>query len=116
MSILQEYEAIRKRIGEEKYQQIQSFLEYHPHYYLSDVYYRESVWNEMEKWAENIIKVSKEEWDKIHTDYKGTWQDYYNEKPQWLGRKVVLSGCITKNPNELGKLLVEGVHFIITAD
>lgn len=113
MSILQEYEAIRKKISEKKYQQIQDFLENHPHYYLSDVYYRESVWNEMEKWTENIIKVSKEEWDKIHTDYKGTWQDYYNEKPQWLGRKVVMSGCITKNPNELGKLLVEGIHFII---
>ena len=50
MSILQEYEAVRKRIGEEKYQQIVAFLENHPHYFLSDVYYRESVWQEMEKW------------------------------------------------------------------
>lgn len=111
MSILQEYEAIRKRIGEEKYQTIQRFLEYHPNYLLDDVYYKQSVWNEMEEWAENIIKVNKEKWDKIHTDYKGTWQDYHNEKPEWLGRKVVMSGCI--NPNELGYLLVEGVHFII---
>lgn len=50
MSILQEYELIRKRIGEEKYNKIVAFLKAHPHYYLSDVYYRKSVWEEMEKW------------------------------------------------------------------
>lgn len=53
MSILQEYEAIRKRIGEEKYQQIEKFLDCHPEYFLDDIYYRESVWKEFEKWAEN---------------------------------------------------------------
>lgn len=50
MSILQEYEAVRKQIGEEKYQQIQDFLENHPYYFLSDVYYKKSVWDEAEKW------------------------------------------------------------------
>lgn len=60
-----------------------------------------------------MIKVSKEKWDSIHTDYKGIWQDYYNEKPEWKGKRVVMSGCI--NPNELGKLLVEDVHFVIVA-
>ena len=53
MSVLSEYEAIRKRIGEEKYHQIEMFLENHSHYYLSDVYYRKSVWDEMEEWVEN---------------------------------------------------------------
>lgn len=60
-----------------------------------------------------MIKVSKEKWDSIHTDYKGTWMDYYNEKPEWIGKRVVMSTCITENPNELCSLLVEGVHFII---
>lgn len=50
MSVLQEYESIRKRIGEEKYNKITAFLKAHPHYYLSDVYYRKSVWDEMENW------------------------------------------------------------------
>ena len=53
MSMLQEYERIKYSIGEEKYNQIQIFLEKHPHYLLSDVYYRKSVWDEMEKWSEN---------------------------------------------------------------
>ena len=39
--------------------------------------------------------------------------NYYNEKPEWKGKRVVMSGCITENPNELGKLLVEDIHFII---
>lgn len=51
MSILQEYETIKKSIGEKKYKQIVEFLKAHPHYYLSDVYYKKSVWDEMEKWA-----------------------------------------------------------------
>lgn len=57
-----------------------------------------------------MIEVSKEKWDKIGTDYKGIWHDYYGEKPEWVGRKTVLAGCIEKNDHGL---LVEGVHFII---
>lgn len=56
MSIMQEYESIRKRIGEKKYNQIEMFLEVHPHYYLIDVYYRKSVWDEMEKWVEENME------------------------------------------------------------
>ena len=50
MSILQEYEQIRKQIGEETYHDIEKFLEENPHYLLSDVYYKKSVWDEMEEW------------------------------------------------------------------
>ena len=60
-----------------------------------------------------MIKINKEKWNSIHTDYKGTWKDYHNEKPEWIGKRVVMSGCITENSKELGKLLVEDVHFII---
>ncbi len=51
MSILQEYESIKQRIGTEKYNHIMEFLKYHPEYDLSDVYYRKSVWDEMENWT-----------------------------------------------------------------
>lgn len=57
-----------------------------------------------------MIKVSKEKWNSIYTDYKGVWHDYYGENPEWLGRKVVMSDCVS---NEHGKLLIEGVHFVI---
>ena len=51
MSILQEYESIKQRIGTEKYNHIMEFLKYHPEYDLSDIYYRKSVWDEMENWT-----------------------------------------------------------------
>lgn len=60
-----------------------------------------------------MIEVSKKEWDTIHSGYKGIWQDYYGDHPQWKGKQVVMSTCITHNPNELCSLLVEGVHFVI---
>lgn len=55
MSILQEYESIRKRLGEKRYSHIEAFLEAYPDYYLSDVYYRESVWNEFEEWEKKTF-------------------------------------------------------------
>lgn len=50
MSILQEYEMIRRSIGEKKYADIQDFLKNNQQYLLSDVYYNKTVWDEMEKW------------------------------------------------------------------
>lgn len=64
-----------------------------------------------EAFAEELIVISKEKWDSIYSDYKGTWQNYHEDHPEWLGRKVVMSGCI--NPSDLGKLLIEGIHFIV---
>lgn len=37
-----------------------------------------------------MIEISKEQWNLIENAYKGEWQDYYNEHPEWLGRKVVM--------------------------
>lgn len=50
MSILQNYSAIRKRLGEERFSHIEEFLKIHLYYSLSDVYYRKSVWDEFEVW------------------------------------------------------------------
>lgn len=53
MSILQEHEQIRKRIGEERYSHIEAFLAVNKKYSLCDVYYKESVWEEFEVWEKN---------------------------------------------------------------
>lgn len=50
MSLLQEYRQIREKIGEEKFEHIEAFLNKHPQYLLSDVYYKENIWKEFEKW------------------------------------------------------------------
>ncbi|MCM1165641.1 MAG: hypothetical protein NC401_06485 [Ruminococcus sp.] len=60
-----------------------------------------------------MIKISKKEWNAIDKDYKGEWADYFGDHPEWLGRKSVMSTCITKNPNELCQLFIEGVDFVI---
>ena len=52
MSILYEYEQIRRQLGETTYSHIEKFLDVHPHYFLSDVYYKESVYKEFEKWEQ----------------------------------------------------------------
>ena len=57
-----------------------------------------------------MIRVTPEQWRKIHADYKGRWSADYAPKPEYVGKRTVLSGCIS---NEIGSLLTEGVHFEI---
>lgn len=60
-----------------------------------------------------MIEITKKEWNEIDNDYKGEWMDYWGDHPEWLGRKCVMSTCITKNPNGICSLLIEGVDFVI---
>lgn len=57
MSVLQEYEAIRRRLGKEKYSHIEAFLKLNPQYFLSDIYYRKTVWNEFSEWENQTYKT-----------------------------------------------------------
>lgn len=62
-----------------------------------------------------MIKVTKEEWNNIHSDYKGKWDESIklwqpNLPDEYIGKRTVLSGCIS---SELGGLLTEGIHFQI---
>ena len=47
-----------------------------------------------------MIKATKEQWNKIHKDYKGSMN----------GKRTVLSGCIS---DKIGSLMIEGIHFEI---
>ncbi len=48
MSLLQEYAQIRKEMGEKKFQEIEAYLRVHPERLLSDVYYKQTVYEEFE--------------------------------------------------------------------
>ena len=50
MSILQEYEAIRRTIGPDEYRDIKHFLTVNPGYMLHHVYYYPAVWDIFEAW------------------------------------------------------------------
>jgi hypothetical protein len=53
MSIMQEYETIRKMIGKKKYKKIEAFLKRNPQFLLSDVLYSEEVYNKFVQWEKN---------------------------------------------------------------
>lgn len=61
-----------------------------------------------------MFSITNTEYEAIPRDYRGIWEDYYGDHPEWKGRKTVMSTCITHNANELCYLMIEGVHFNIT--
>ncbi len=61
MSILQEYESIRKQIGEEKYQAIEIYLSRHAELFLSDIYYNKQENEKFEKWYKKYQYNKKRE-------------------------------------------------------
>lgn len=50
MSILQEYEQIRKKMGEKKYDSIETYLKTHPNILLSDILYKPECYIDFDKW------------------------------------------------------------------
>ncbi|MGB0989292.1 MAG: hypothetical protein ACPGUI_00530 [Halarcobacter sp.] len=60
---------------------------------------------------EKVVAVPESKWTSIHDDYKGICSK--EDIPYYIGRKSVLSGCITE---DIGKLLIEGFHFVICPD
>lgn len=59
MSILQEYEEIRRKLGDKEISMISAFLQENTQYLLSDVYYNEEVYNKYMAWkGENKMKTA----------------------------------------------------------
>ena len=56
MSILQEYEKIRKELGNGINRGIELYLSENPNLLLSDIYYKEKEYKKFEKWFENYLK------------------------------------------------------------
>jgi len=62
MSILQEYEEIKKSMGSRKYNAIEQYLEDNPNLLLSDVLYKRQEYEKFDEWYKqhiNEIKVDK---------------------------------------------------------
>lgn len=56
MSIMQEYENVRKQMGEEKFQALEKYLAERPNLFLSDIYYKESEWKKFNEWYKELTK------------------------------------------------------------
>ena len=60
MSILQDYEKFREEIGEEKYRQLETYMEFHPNVVLSDLLYNKEAWDACMKWIKKTPDYIKE--------------------------------------------------------
>ena len=70
MSILQEYEEYRRKLGEKEWKNIDNFLAENDQYLLSDVLYKESVWKIYENWKRKwtlVIAYTVREYRQIQT-------------------------------------------------
>ena len=52
MSILQEYEEYRQKLGEKEWAMMEEFLKKNEQYLLSDLLYKESVWQIYQDWKQ----------------------------------------------------------------
>ena len=86
--MLQELEQIRREIGEETYKAINEFLDWHEHYLITDVYYKESVWEEFNLWRATKIV------EKLLDD---TTTIYYLRTPECKGALRTLLDTIKIN-------------------
>jgi hypothetical protein len=55
MSILQEYQVIRKEIGEREFSYIEKYLEENRNLFLSDIYYKRNEYKKFKKWYKKIL-------------------------------------------------------------
>ncbi len=51
--------------------------------------------------------ITEKEYQSLPADFKGTYQDYYGDRPEWEGRRTAAFPC------ELPGLFVEGVNLKI---
>ena len=65
-----------------------------------------------------MYRITKEQWDLIHGDYKGKWSQelidngWQPDLPKhFVGKRTVFEGCIS--PGAGTALITEGVHFEI---
>ena len=84
MSIMQEYEQIRREMGEKKYDSIEKYIDYHPNVLLSDILYKPEHYINFDKWYNWKILNRKV---KVNSIYETSFDDvicyavlYQNDK------------------------------------
>ena len=92
MSILQEYERIKKDVGQEKWDSIEDYIDYHhPELFLSDIIYNKNNWQEFEKW---FYKEKKQ----IDVNVLSAWKTDYDDYKANIE--------LTRGNNKLGNVIV----------
>ena len=76
MSILQEYEQIRKEMGKKKFDSIETYLKTTPNLLLSDILYKPENYIEFDKWYNwkmlnrtvKVISIYETDYDDVRCD------------------------------------------------
>ena len=61
------------------------------------------------------VKITQQEYDSVHSDYKGEWMNYHGDHPEWLGKRTVMEAVFFNQSCGKGVkgLLIEGVDLIV---
>lgn len=98
MSILQEYERIRREIGEKKYDSIEKYLETHSELLLSDILYKPEYYINFDKWYNWKILNRKVRIDGI---YETSFDDVRCNAVLYQNDKAIASVIASYDSNEI---------------
>ena len=98
MSILQEYEQIRREMGEKKYDSIEKYLETHPDILLSDILYKPEHYINFDKWYNWKILNRKV---RINSIYETGFDDVRCDAVLYQNDKAVANIIASYDANEM---------------
>ena len=98
MSILQEYEQIRREMGEQKYDSIEKYIDSHPDVLLSDILYKPEHYINFDKWYNYKILNRKV---RINGFYETSFDDVRCDAVLYQNDKAVANVIGSYDANEM---------------
>ena len=98
MSIFQEYEQIRREMGEKKYDSIEKYLETHPDILLSDILYKPEHYINFDKWYNWKILNRKV---RINSIYETSFDDVRCDAVLYQNDKAIANIIASYDANEM---------------
>ena len=98
MSIMQEYEQIRREMGEKKYDSIEKYLETHPDILLSDILYKPEHYINFDKWYNWKILNRKV---RINSIYETSFDDVRCDAVLYQNDKAIANIIASYDANEM---------------
>ena len=98
MSILREYEQIRREMGEKKYDSIEKYLETHPDILLSDILYKPEHYINFDKWYNWKILNRKV---RVNSIYETSFDDVRCDAVLYQNDKAVANIIASYDANEM---------------
>ena len=98
MSILQEYEQIRREMGEKKYDSIEKYIDNHPDVLLSDILYKPEHYINFDKWYNWKILNRKV---RVNSIYETSFDDVRCDAVLYQNDKAIANIIASYDANEM---------------